>query len=185
MNASAIPDPGDGLPGGALTPPPGEGPVERVCKWASEAALIIMLVVIGADVFTRYLFNFSFEIADEIGGYMLVVMTFVSLSVCQVTNSFHQVELIHGTHERVDKVVRCGLLDAEIFVGAAARVDGQNNRKRHPRLAFEEGNFLGMAVLGEAEIVLGESSHRCTLLIGHVHEDVDQAMEAIRLLTEV
>jgi TRAP-type C4-dicarboxylate transport system permease small subunit len=96
VNASAIPDPGDGLPGVALTPPLGEGPVERVCKWGSEAALIIMLVVIGADIFTRYLFNFSFEIADEIGGYMLVVMTFVSLSVCQVTNSFHQVELIQA-----------------------------------------------------------------------------------------
>ena len=96
MTASAIPDPGDGLPGGALTPPLGEGPVERVCKWISEAALVIMLVVSGADIFTRYLFNFSFEIADEIGGYMLVVMTFVSLSVCQVTNSFHQVELIQA-----------------------------------------------------------------------------------------
>ena len=96
MDANAIPDPGDGLPAGALTPPVGEGPVERVCKWASEAALIVMLVVIGADVFTRYLFNFSFEVADELGGYMLVVMTFVSLSVCQVTNSFHQVELIQA-----------------------------------------------------------------------------------------
>ena len=96
MSASAIPDPGDGLPGGALTPPPGEGPVERVCKWLSEAALIIMLVVIGADIFTRYLFNFSFEIADEIGSYMLVVMTFVSLSVCQANSAFHQVELIQA-----------------------------------------------------------------------------------------
>jgi len=96
VSANAIPDPGDGLPGGALTPPLGEGPVERVCKWGSEAALIIMLVVIGADIFTRYLFNFSFEVADEIGGYMLVVMTFVSLSVCQVNNAFHQVELIQA-----------------------------------------------------------------------------------------
>ena len=96
MNARAIPDPGDGLPAGALTPPLGEGPVERVCKWLSEAALIIMLVVIGADIFTRYLFNFSFEIADEIGSYMLVVMTFVSLSVCQANSAFHQVELIQA-----------------------------------------------------------------------------------------
>jgi TRAP-type C4-dicarboxylate transport system permease small subunit len=96
VNARAIPDPGDGLPAGALTPPLGEGPVERVCKWLSEAALIIMLVVIGTDIFTRYLFNFSFEIADEIGSYMLVVMTFVSLSVCQANSAFHQVELIQA-----------------------------------------------------------------------------------------
>ena len=96
MSASAIPDPGDGLPGGDLTPPLGEGPVERVCKGLSEAALITMLAVIGADVFTRYLLNFSFEIADELGGYMLVVMTFVSLSVCQANNAFHQVELVQA-----------------------------------------------------------------------------------------
>jgi len=40
--------------------------------------------------------NFSFEIADELGGYMLVVMTFVSLSVCQANNAFHQVELLQA-----------------------------------------------------------------------------------------
>ena len=96
MSVNAIPDPGDGLPGDALTPPLGEGPVERVCKGLSEAALITMLVVIGADIFTRYLLNFSFEIADELGGYMLVVMTFVSLSVCQANSAFHQVELVQA-----------------------------------------------------------------------------------------
>src|SRR3954471_17971451 len=86
----------DGTPGSHLEPPIGEGPIERLCKWASEAALITMLVVIGVDIFTRYLFNFSFEIADELGGYMLAVMTFVSLSVCQVNNAFHQVELVQA-----------------------------------------------------------------------------------------
>ena len=96
MSTNTIPDPAEILHGKELTPAIGEGPVELICKWASEAALIIMLVVIGADVFTRYLLNFSFEVADELGGYMLVVMTFVSLSVCQVTNSFHQVELVQA-----------------------------------------------------------------------------------------
>src|ERR1044072_4717686 len=94
--AGGVPDLADGTPGSHLGPPIGEGPVERLCKWASEAALITMLVVIGTDIFTRYLLNFSFEIADELGGYMLVVMTFVSLSVCQVNNAFHQVELIQA-----------------------------------------------------------------------------------------
>jgi TRAP-type C4-dicarboxylate transport system permease small subunit len=93
---SALPDAADGIPGAHLVPPVGEGPVERICKWASEAALIIMLVVIGADIFTRYVLNFSFEVADELGGYMLVVMTFVSLSVCQANGAFHQVELVQA-----------------------------------------------------------------------------------------
>jgi TRAP-type transport system small permease protein len=73
-----------------------EGPIERACKWACEAALIVMLVVIGTDIFTRWLLNFSFEVSDEIGGYMLAAITFLSLSVCQVNDSFHHVELIQA-----------------------------------------------------------------------------------------
>ena len=73
-----------------------ESIVERTCKYACVAALLVMLVVIGADILTRGLFNFSFEISDELGGYMLVVITFVSLPVCQISNSFHHVELIQS-----------------------------------------------------------------------------------------
>lgn len=73
-----------------------EGPIELICKWACEAALIIMLVVIGTDIFTRWLLHFSFEISDEIGGYMLATITFLSLSVCQVNDSFHHVELVQA-----------------------------------------------------------------------------------------
>ena len=55
-----------------------------------------MLVVIAVDVATRALFNFSFEISDELGGYLLVVMAFVSLPVCQISGSFHRVELVQS-----------------------------------------------------------------------------------------
>jgi TRAP-type C4-dicarboxylate transport system permease small subunit len=110
MSVTGIPDAGDGMPASIHEPPIGEGPVELVCKFASEAALITMLAVIGADIFTRYLLNFSFEVADELGGYMLVVMTFVSLSVCQVNNAFHQVELVQA---RLSLRVRA--LSAAIF----------------------------------------------------------------------
>jgi TRAP-type transport system small permease protein len=70
--------------------------VERLCKLTCVAALVVMLTVIGVDILTRSLFNFSFEISDELGGYMLVVITFVSLPVCQVNDSFHHVELIQS-----------------------------------------------------------------------------------------
>jgi TRAP-type C4-dicarboxylate transport system permease small subunit len=55
-----------------------------------------MLVVIGTDIFTRWALNFSFQVSDEIGGYMLATITFLSLSVCQVNDSFHHVELIQA-----------------------------------------------------------------------------------------
>src|SRR3954452_9802598 len=119
MAMTGIPDAGDGTPVSIHEPPIGEGPVERLCKWASEAALIIMLVVIGADIFTRYLLNFSFEIADELGGYMLVVMTFVSLSVCQVNGAFHQVELIQARLSPRGRALSAAIFDVLSF-GLAA-----------------------------------------------------------------
>jgi TRAP-type C4-dicarboxylate transport system permease small subunit len=82
--------------GDAAAHPIGEGLVERVCKYTCVAALVVMLVIIGTDIVTRSVFNFSFEISDELGGYMLVVITFVSLPVCQANNSFHHVELVQS-----------------------------------------------------------------------------------------
>jgi TRAP-type C4-dicarboxylate transport system permease small subunit len=73
-----------------------EGPVERVCAVLCEVAIAIMLVVIGLDVFTRAVFNYSLEISDEMGGYMLVLITFVSMSVCQIDGAFHHVEFVQA-----------------------------------------------------------------------------------------
>ena len=70
--------------------------VERTCRLACVAALIVMLVVVGVDILTRSLLNFSFEISDELGGYLLVVIAFVSLPVCQASDSFHRVELVQS-----------------------------------------------------------------------------------------
>ena len=85
----------DGAPGPAVRRLP-ETVVERVCRIACVAALIAMLIVVGVDIVTRTLFNFSFEISDELGGYLLVVITFVSLPVCQINDSFHHVELVQS-----------------------------------------------------------------------------------------
>ncbi len=73
-----------------------EGIVERGCRLACIAALIVMLVVIAVDIVTRSLLNFSFEISDELGGYLLVVIAFVSLPVCQASDSFHRVQLVQS-----------------------------------------------------------------------------------------
>ena len=119
MPKEISPDAADGMPASHLEPPVGEGPIERVCKYASEAALIAMLVVIGADIFTRYLLNFSFEVADELGGYMLVVMTFVSLSVCQVNGAFHQVELVQARLAPRWRALSAAIFDVLAFGFAA------------------------------------------------------------------
>jgi TRAP-type C4-dicarboxylate transport system permease small subunit len=117
--ADGTADLADGMLASHLQPPVGEGPVERLCKYASEAALIVMLTVIGGDIFTRYVLNFSFEVADELGGYMLVVMTFVSLSVCQANNAFHQVELVQARLSPRRRALSAAIFDVLSFGFAA------------------------------------------------------------------
>lgn len=73
-----------------------ESAVERTCKFLSEVALIVMLVLVGLDIMTRSIFNFSFEVSDEVGGYMLVALAFFSLAVCHVHGSFHEVEFVQA-----------------------------------------------------------------------------------------
>jgi TRAP-type C4-dicarboxylate transport system permease small subunit len=82
-----------------------EGPVERVCALLCEVALAVMLIVIGLDIFTRAVFNYSFQISDELGGYMLVLITFISLSVCQTGNTFHHVEFVQARLSRFGQAV--------------------------------------------------------------------------------
>jgi TRAP-type C4-dicarboxylate transport system permease small subunit len=92
------------------TPVP-EGIVEKLCKWASVAALVFMLLVIGLDIITRFVFNFSFEVSDELGGYMLVTITFVSLSACQANDSFHHVELVQARLSPRRRAISAALFD--------------------------------------------------------------------------
>ena len=86
----------DRLSDGPTTRAIGESIVERTCKYICAIAIAVMLVVIAVDVFTRAVFNFSFEISDELGGYLLATITFVSLPVCQANDSFHHVELVQA-----------------------------------------------------------------------------------------
>src|SRR5580698_5471990 len=96
-----------------------ESIIERACKLACVAALIVMLVVIGVDILTRSLFNFSFEISDELVGYMLVVITFVSLPVCQINDSFHHVELVQSRLSPFARAVSHVIFDALSLVFCA------------------------------------------------------------------
>ena len=72
------------------------GVIENSSEFICFVALNVMLFVVVVDIITRVVFNFSLEISDEIGGYMLVIMTFCSLSICHVSECFHRMELVLG-----------------------------------------------------------------------------------------
>lgn len=74
----------------------GEGPIEKICKVLCAAGIIIMLAVIGEDVVSRSVWNTSLEISDEIGGYMLVAVTFFGLALAKTHGAFHRTDFFQS-----------------------------------------------------------------------------------------
>lgn len=74
----------------------GEGPIEKICKLLCAAGIIVMLVVIGEDVVSRSVWNTSLEISDEIGGYMLVAVTFLGLGLAKTHGAFHKTDFFQS-----------------------------------------------------------------------------------------
>ena len=95
-----------------------EGPVETACRWLVGLALATMILVIATEILTRYFFNFSFEVADELGGYMLVAVAFFSLAVCQVNDGFHRVEFVQNALSPRAQTISRIAFDACTFVFA-------------------------------------------------------------------
>jgi len=75
---------------------PDETLLERLCQRLCELALVASIVMIGAEVISRALFHLSFEVTDEVGGYLLVAISFLSLPVSQVHHGFHHVEFVQA-----------------------------------------------------------------------------------------
>ena len=70
------------------------GPFEKLCYLLCALSLLAMVVIVAVEVITRNLMGFSFEVSDELGGYIIVLISFLSLSVCQVRQSYHHVEFL-------------------------------------------------------------------------------------------
>ena len=70
------------------------GPLERACQLACEISIVALAAIVLTEIVTRNLFNFSFQISDEVGGYIVIGLTFLALPVCQARQSYHHVMFI-------------------------------------------------------------------------------------------
>jgi TRAP-type C4-dicarboxylate transport system permease small subunit len=91
-------------------PHPGLGFLDRCCEILCGVALVTMIVLIGAEAIVRNIFGFSLQITDEVGGYLLVAISFLSLSIAQSSGAFHHVELV-----QVNLGTRARLLSGVVF----------------------------------------------------------------------
>lgn len=74
----------------------GPSPIENASEAICALFLLAMIILIGAEAIARNLFATSLQITDEIGGYLLVAMTFLSMSVAEAHGTFHRVELVQA-----------------------------------------------------------------------------------------
>jgi TRAP-type C4-dicarboxylate transport system permease small subunit len=89
-------EPGPTIPASHLTDTVPEGPIERLCHLLCALGLLAMVVVVATEVVTRNLFGFSFQVSDELGGYIIVAISFLSLCVCQANDTFHHVAFVQN-----------------------------------------------------------------------------------------
>jgi TRAP-type C4-dicarboxylate transport system permease small subunit len=70
------------------------GPIERISLWLSAICMVGMVLLILAEILLRGVFNSTTEHADELVGYFLVGLSFLSLALCQSRGAFHRVEMV-------------------------------------------------------------------------------------------
>ncbi len=100
---------------------PGPSPIENAAEALCALFLIAMIVLIGSEAIARNVFSTSLQVTDEIGGYLLVGTTFLSMSVAEAHGAFHRVELIQarlGRSARITSQIVFHLmsLGASIFI---------------------------------------------------------------------
>jgi TRAP-type C4-dicarboxylate transport system permease small subunit len=68
--------------------------LERVSLWTSAICMVGMTVLMLAEIVLRGVFNSTTEHSDELVGYLLVGVSFLSLALCQTHGAFHRVEMV-------------------------------------------------------------------------------------------
>src|SRR5215813_13007665 len=84
----------DGAVHRITVPISGASLLDTACEAVCSLFLLAMIVMIGAEAIARNVFGTSLQITDEVGGYLLVALTFLSMSVAESHGGFHRVEFV-------------------------------------------------------------------------------------------
>lgn len=93
--------------------------LERACELVCEAVMVAMLALIAAEALARSAAGVALESADEFGGYLLVALSFLSLSVCQATDAFHHLELVRSRLSARGRAISALIFDLLSFAFSA------------------------------------------------------------------
>lgn len=84
----------DGAVHRIAVPTAGASPIDSAGEALCCLFLLAMIAMIGAEAIARNLFGTSLQVTDEVGGYLLVALTFLSMSVAESHGGFHRVEFV-------------------------------------------------------------------------------------------
>lgn len=69
----------------------------RIARFAEDicvVALVALVLLVGTEAIMRNVFDSSLQAVDELGGYLLVAITFVGFAVGEAADTFHRVQLV-------------------------------------------------------------------------------------------
>jgi TRAP-type C4-dicarboxylate transport system permease small subunit len=115
---------GDGSAHRSDVPSAGPSAVDVACEAICGLFLLAMIVMIAAEAIARNVFGTSLQITDEVGGYLLVALTFLSMSVAESHGAFHRVELVQSRLSRAGRIASQLLFDL-MALGASTLVTWQ------------------------------------------------------------
>ena len=75
---------------------PAEDWSARWARWVTQAMVVGLVVMMGAEMLVRSVFGWSIQFSNEIGGYALVAITFLSLGSGQLLHAYHRVHFIES-----------------------------------------------------------------------------------------
>ena len=73
---------------------PAEDWTARLGRWATQAIVVGLVAMMGAEMLVRSAFGWSIQVSNEVGGYALVAITFLSLGSGQLEHAYHRVHFL-------------------------------------------------------------------------------------------
>lgn len=101
-------------------PVAGASIIDKVCEAACSLFLVATIILISMEAIARNVFHTSLQITDEVGGYLLVAITFLSMSVAEAHGAFHRVELVQMRLSRRTQLITQTIFDLMSLAASAA-----------------------------------------------------------------
>ncbi len=100
----------------AFSPP--EDGAARAGRWLCQVATLGLVAMMVAEMVVRSAFGWSIQWSNEVGGYALVAITFLSLASGHTLHAYHRVHFVEARLSATGRAALRGLFDLASFAVA-------------------------------------------------------------------